>query len=55
MKKLSGWTKNKIVLVLITIVVGFTTEIFEISAFLFPVLVLAIALWLFVTPFKFEN
>jgi hypothetical protein len=55
MKKLSGWTKNKIVLVLITIVVGFTTELCEISAFLFPILILTIALWLLVTPFKFEN
>jgi hypothetical protein len=53
--KLSGWTKNKIVLILITLVIGLTTEYFEISAFLFPILLISICIWVIISPFKFEN
>lgn len=53
--KISGYRKNIIVLVIITVVVGTLTEYFDVAAFLFPILVIAIALWLLVTPFKMYN
>ncbi len=53
--KLNGYRKNIIVLIIITMVVGTLTEYFDVAAFLFPILLVAIALWLMVTPFKLYN
>lgn len=53
--KLTGYRKNMIVLIIITMVVGTLTEYFDLAAFLFPILLVAIALWLMVSPFKLYN
>lgn len=53
--KLSGFTKNLIALIIITIVIGALTEYFEIAAFLFPLMVLAVAIWFMISPFKLND
>jgi hypothetical protein len=53
--KLTGYRKNIIVLIIITVLVGTLTEYFELAAFLFPVLLVAITIWLMITPFKMYN
>jgi len=53
--KLSGYRKNLIALVIITIVIGALTEYFEIAALLFPIMVVAVAIWFVISPFKLND
>lgn len=52
---MSGYRKNVLILCIIAIIVGATTEYFKIPAFLFPLLVFSVAVWLFVSPFKLDE
>lgn len=47
--------RNLVMLIIITVVISFISEYFHIGEFLFPILVLVIAIGLMITPFKFYD
>lgn len=53
--KLSGYNKNLIVLIIITILIAVLTEYLNIPEFLFPLSVLAVAIWFIVSPFRIND